>query len=85
MGAFLKLLEDRCPGDDAHGGHGDKAIPLLERCEECRILYEAHVKELHEERAQCAKICEDIADAVMSWVATERLRDAAERILKRTD
>lgn len=39
--AFLKFLEKICPGDDAHDGLGDPR-PLLERCEECVSIYNAH-------------------------------------------
>lgn len=42
MDSFLKVLEENCPGDDAHDGLGESR-PLLERCGMCRTLYDAHL------------------------------------------
>lgn len=63
MDSFLKFLEDNCPGDDAHDGHGDPR-PLLERCGMCASLHEAHRKEMNLRNGEWEKLVRAAADQV---------------------
>lgn len=74
MDSFLKFLEGNCPGDDAHNGCAEPNKPLLERCELCASIYEAHKKELTIRLGELLKESQFRIELAELWIS--QLREA---------